>query len=83
MFSHVEGGGSYHEFDIHIKTRASFVVQNRAVLYVYAPSDSEVWRAWNAKIGEKCQTYMPVAEDLYIRNGSGSNMGSQTYNIFH
>jgi hypothetical protein len=41
------------------------------------------WRAWNAAIEAIFGRWeLVVVDNVYIRNGSGSNIGAQTYNNY-
>ena len=43
----------------------------------------QVWRAWNAAIEAIFGRWeLVVVDNVYIRNGSGSNIGAQTYNNY-
>ena len=49
----------------------------------------QLWRAWNAKIGANYVSKglylvgggLALADNVYIRNGSGSNIGAQTFKV--
>ena len=43
----------------------------------------QVWRAWNSAIEAIFGRWeLVVVDNVYIRNGSGSNIGAQTYNNY-
>jgi hypothetical protein len=51
--------------------------------YFLQKTNYQAWRAWNAAIEVIFGRWeLVVVDNVYIRNGSGSNIGAQTYNNY-